>query len=65
MHASMTADKIRDSIGRRNARERTARVWILRQTKDSSEYAGGLDLGQYGKAKCWGNDSQSMDSEAN
>ena len=48
-----------------NAREMLARIWILRQTKDSSEYAGGLDQGQYGKAKCYGNVSQSMDSEAN
>ena len=35
-----------------------ARVWILRQTKDSSDYAGGLDQGRYGKAKCKGNGSQ-------
>ena len=48
----MPAAYIRVGMGRRNAKGMVARVWILWQIKDSIEYAGGLDQGRYGKAKC-------------
>ena len=51
-------------MGRLNAGEMVARVWILTHSKDSIAFAGGLDQGRYGRAKCWGNGSQSNDSEA-
>ena len=51
-------------MGRLNAKEMVARIWIMKQSKDSSECAGRLDQGRYGRAKCKGNDSQSMDYEA-
>ena len=51
-------------MGRLNAKEMVARVWILTQTKDSIEYAGGLDQGRYGKATCHGSGSQNIDSDA-
>ena len=47
-----------------NAGEMLARAWILRQQRGLDNYAGGLDQGRYGRAKRWGNGSQSMDSEA-
>ena len=37
-------------MGGLNAKEMVARIWILNQTKDSTEYAGGLDQGRYGRA---------------
>ncbi len=27
-------------------------------------FSGGLDQGWYGRAECWGNESQNMDSDA-
>ena len=43
---------IRVGMGGLNAREMVARIWILMPTKNSIEYACGLDQGRYGKAKC-------------
>ena len=37
-------------MGRLNARKMIARIMILRQTKDSNEYAGGVEQGRYGRA---------------
>ncbi len=36
-------------MGRLNATEMVARIWILTQSNDSSEYAGRLDQGRYGR----------------
>ena len=45
-------------MGKLNATEMLAREWILAQSKDYIEYAGGLNQGWHGRAKFLGNVSQ-------
>ena len=52
IQSNMPVAYIRVGMGRLNATEIIARAWILTQTKDYIQYAGGLDEGRSGRAKC-------------